>query len=163
MANSYNGPDRRINMVGRREVDLVCNEVCKPIVIELDKRNEKLKKDLDDRDKIFHERLDNLNKCMQDKIPSRLFWKLAGGAAIIIFIGIGGALWEMKSSVAELSTNIKVMNVTVIANSQLVKEHTLSSNIKFNRYDDRLDAIERGDTFYRYYDKSQKPKRKEGE
>ena len=159
MTDVYNGPNRRINMVGRREVDLVCKEVCKPIVVEFDKRNEKLKIDLDKRDEVFHERLDNLNKCMQDKIPSRLFWKLVGGAAVIIFIGIGGALWEMKSSVADLSTCIKVMNVTVMDTSQLVKDHLLSTEEKFDRYEDRLDAIEKGETYYRYHEKTERQKK----
>jgi len=148
--------ERRNGKERRAMPPQICGEVCKPIVLELNQRDEKLKIELDKRDKVFHERLDNLNKCMQDKIPSRLFWKLAGGAAFIIFIGIGGALWEMKSSVADLSTYIKVMAVTLENTSEDLKIHLVRSERKSDQVDGRLNKIEQGETYYRYHNKNRK-------
>lgn len=135
--------DRRTNVEDRRQNPPMCAQPCIPIVNELDKRDSEV-----------HTKLDNIYTCLGTKVPSKIFWRLATGVGIIVFIGIGGTLWEMKSTISQIDTNVKVMTVTVNSTSQNLSSHITRADSKFDEFDERLDSIERGDTYFNFHNRN---------
>ena len=140
---------------GRRKMD--CIQPCTPIVEELDKRDTKLEKILENKDKEVHKKLDSIFTCLGTKIPSALFWRIVYGLGILVFVvggaGIGGTLWGIYGMVSEVKTDVKVMGVTVNNTSIDLKSHMARASTKHDEFDSRLDDIEKGETFYNFYKK----------
>jgi len=156
--------DRRSG-ADRREI---CSEVCKPIVLELDRRRdmdridlERRTKDkiidLDKRDEKIHNKLDKIYTCLGAKIPSKLFWRVVSGFSIFIFVicgvGITGTLWSIYGMVSEVKAQIQVVSVTVDTTAVDLKSHLVRAEKKYDIFDSRLDKVEQGDTFFNFYNK----------
>jgi len=137
----------------RRMEPPICKIPCKPIVDELSKIEIELKNEVKERDEATHKKLDAMSKCIEDKVPSRLFWKLTGGASVMIFLVFGAMMWDMKTSISDLDKNISVMAVSVNSNSESLKTHLDRSERTMEKIDERLDKIERGETYYNFYEK----------
>ena len=139
-------PEKERRSGKERRMDSICTQLCSPVVMELSRREEKL-----DR------KLDAIHECMGTKIPSKLFWKLAGGIAFIVFIGIGGTLWDLQTSISVIATDVKVMKVTVSDTSDDLKSHLNRAERKNDRFDERLDKIEKGETYFNFHNKGSTP------
>ena len=72
-----------------------------------------------------------------------------------MFIGIGGTLWDLKSTVSIIATDVKVMAVTVDNTSTDLKSHLTRAENKNDNFDERLDKIERGETYFNFYNKGE--------
>ena len=153
----------------------ICSEVCRPIVIELndrddklkvelDKTAEKVKAELDKTQSILHVKLDGIYTCLASKVPSRLFWRVVGGFFTLVFgicgIGIAGTLWSIYGTVLEVNNKVDVMAVTVKDTREDLKYHLIRGEMQNIEIDKRLDKVERGETYYRYHEKTEKEKRK---
>jgi len=152
----------------------VCKkEVCKPIVLELNARDEKLKTELDktaekvkeELDKTLstlHVKLDGIYTCLASKVPSKLFWKIITGFSIFVFgicgAGIVGTLWSIYGTVLEVNKKVAVMAVTLENTSSDLKTHLIRYERKSDQVDARLNKVEQGETYYRYHDKTEKEK-----
>ena len=152
----------------------ICGEICKPIVIELNTRDEKLKielertaekvkRELDRTQTSLHVKLDGIYLCLASKIPSRLFWRVIGAFFTLVFgicgLAIAGSLWSIYGKVLEVSTKVDVMAVTVTDTRENLKFHLVQYDIKGRIIDNRLNKIETGETYYRYHDKTEQQKR----
>ena len=152
----------------------VCKkEVCKPIVLELNARDEKLKTELDktaekvkeELDKTLstlHVKLDGIYTCLASKVPSKLFWKIITGFSILVFgicgVGIAGTLWSIYGTVLQVNEKVAVMAVTLENTSSDLKTHLIRYERKSDQVDARLNKVEQGETYYRYHDKTEKQK-----
>jgi hypothetical protein len=159
----YDEKTNRRSGMERREIP-PCVQPCKPIVDDLDKRDAKLVDDLDKRDnklqmmlkqwdEAIHRKLDKVFECLETKIPSRIFWRALGFGGFFVFVFMGGMMWSLKSTVSEIDTNVKIMNVTVNSTGINVKENIIRAEQKYNEFDRRLDKIERGDVYYKLKEK----------
>ena len=159
-------------MADEKEIN-PCGEVCKPIVLELNHRDEKLKAELDktaekvkeELDKTLitlHGKLDGIYTCLASKVPSKLFWKIITGFSIFVFgicgAGIVGTLWSIYGTVLEVNKKVAVMAVTLENTSSDLKTHLIRYERKSDQVDARLNKIEQGETYYRYHDKTEKQK-----
>jgi len=153
-----------------------CGEVCKPIVLELNHRDEKLKAELDktaekvkeELDKTLstlHVKLDGIYTCLASKVPSKLFWKIITGFSIFVFgicgAGIVGTLWSIYGTVLEVNKKVAVMAVTLENTSSDLKTHLIRYERKSDQVDARLNKVEQGETYYRYHEKTEKQKERE--
>ena len=156
-------------MADEKEKTPICGEVCRPIVVELNRRDDKLKSELDktaetvkaelDRTQgILHGKLDGIYSCLAAKIPSRLFWRVMGGFFTLVFgicgIGIAGTLWSIYGTVLSVNNKVDVMAVTVKDTREDLKYHLVRYDMLGKTIDDRLNKIEIGETYYRYHEKS---------
>ena len=155
--------------------EAICKEVCKPIIVELNSRDEKLKTSLEKTaekvrleqektNQILTVKLDGIYTCLSSKIPSRLFWRVIGGFFTLVFgicgIGIAGTLWSIYGTVLEVNQKVEVMAVTVKNTREDLKYHLVRYEMQNRAIDERLDKVERGETYYRYHEKTEKEKRK---
>ena len=153
-----------------------CGEVCKPIIMELNHRDEKLKTELDktaekvkeELDKTLstlHGKLDGIYTCLASKVPSKLFWKIITGFSIFVFgicgAGIVGTLWSIYGTVLEVNKKVAVMAVTLENTSSDLKTHLIRYERKSDQVDARLNKVEQGETYYRYHEKTEKQKERE--
>ena len=155
----------------------VCKkEVCKPIVLELNARDEKLKVELDktaekvkaELDSLMtkiHVKLDGIYSCLASKIPSRLFWRVIGGFFTLVFgicgVGIAATLWSIYGTVLEVNSKVDVLDVTVKSTAVDLKTHLIRYERKSDQVDARLNKVEQGETYYRYHEKTEKQKERE--
>jgi len=166
--------ERRSGM-RRREDSLVCKELCRPIVLELDRRREMdrvdLDKrtrdriaDLDKRDEKIHHKLDEIHNCLGTKIPSKLFWRVVSGFGILVFVicgvGIAGTLWSIYGMVSEVKSEVQVVSVMVDNTAVDLKSHLNRAENKYDSFDKRLDQIEQGTTFFNFYNRQHKSETK---
>ena len=163
--NQYKGENRRNGMVDRRDEKLaICTQPCKPIVESLEKIELKFEAEQKERDVEVHKKLDGIFACLADKIPSKLFWRVVYGLGILVFVvggaGISGTLWsiygnvlEVKGSVLEVKGELAVMAVTVNNTSVNLRGHMDRAQNKNDIFDERLDSIEQGTTFFNFYNK----------
>jgi len=146
-----------------------CGEVCKPMVLELNRRDDKLKSELgktaekvkaelDKTQGLLHVKLDGIYSCLASKIPSRLFWRVMGGFFTLVFgicgIGIAGTLWSIYGTVLSVNNKVDVMAVTVKDTREDLKYHLVRYDMQGKTVNDRLNKIEIGETYYRYHDKT---------
>ena len=167
----------------------ICGEVCKPIVLELNRRDDKLKVELEKTaDKVkdelnrkdeglkveldqtaikLHTKLDGIYTCLASKVPSKLFWKIITGFSIFVFgicgAGIVGTLWSIYGTVLQVNEKVAVMAVTLDITSSNLKTHLIRDDLKNDQVDARLNKVEQGETYYRYHDKTERQKKKEME
>jgi len=144
--------------------EAVCKEVCKPIIVELNSRDERLKTSLEKFHQVLTVKLDGIYTCLSSKIPSRLFWRVIGGFFTLVFgicgIGIAGTLWSIYGTILEVNQKVEVMAVTVKNTREDLKYHLVRYEIQNRAIDERLDKVERGETYYRYHEKNEKEKKK---
>ena len=144
--------------------EAVCKEVCKPIIVELNSRDERLKTSLEKFHQVLTVKLDGIYTCLSSKIPSRLFWRVIGGFFTLVFgicgIGIAGTLWSIYGTILEVNQKVEVMAVTVKNTREDLKYHLVRYEMQNRAIDERLDKVERGETYYRYHEKTEKEKRK---
>jgi len=144
--------------------EAVCKEVCKPIIVELNSRDERLKTSLEKFHQVLTVKLDGIYTCLSSKIPSRLFWRVIGGFFTLVFgicgIGIAGTLWSIYGTILEVNQKVEVMAVTVKNTREDLKYHLVRYEIQNRAIDERLDKVERGETYYRYHEKTEKEKKK---
>ena len=144
--------------------EAVCKEVCKPIIVELNSRDERLKTSLEKFHQVLTVKLDGIYTCLSSKIPSRLFWRVIGGFFTLVFgicgIGIAGTLWSIYGTILEVNQKVEVMAVTVKNTREDLKYHLVRYEIQNRAIDERLDKVERGETYYRYHEKAEKEKKK---
>ena len=142
----------------------ICKEVCKPIIVELNSRDERLKTSLEKFHQVLTVKLDGIYTCLSSKIPSRLFWRVIGGFFTLVFgicgIGIAGTLWSIYGTILEVNQKVEVMAVTVKNTREDLKYHLVRYEIQNRAIDERLDKVERGETYYRYHEKNEKEKKK---
>ena len=154
----------------------ICSEVCRPIVIELNERDDKLrveldktaekvKTELDKTQSILHVKLDGIYTCLASKVPSRLFWRVVGGFFTLVFgicgLGIAGTLWSIYGTVLEVNNKVDVMAVTVMDTREDLKYHLVRYDVQGKIITERLNRVEQGETYYRYHDKTEKQKERE--
>ena len=144
--------------------EAICKEVCKPIVVELNSRDERLKTTLEKSHQVLTVKLDGIYTCLSSKIPSRLFWRVIGGFFTLVFgicgIGIAGTLWSIYGTILEVNQKVEVMSVTVKNTREDLKYHLVRYEMQNRAIDEPLDKVERGETYYRYHEKTEKEKRK---
>jgi len=144
--------------------EAICKEVCKPIIVELNSRDERLKTSLEKFHQVLTVKLDGIYTCLSSKIPSKLFWRVIGGFFTLVFgicgIGIAGTLWSIYGTVLEVNQKVEVMSVTVKNTREDLKYHLVRYEIQNRAIDERLDKVERGETYYRYHEKNEKEKKK---
>jgi len=144
--------------------ETICKEVCKPIIVELNNRDERLKTTLEKSHQVLTVKLDGIYTCLSSKIPSRLFWRVIGGFFTLVFgicgLGIAGTLWSIYGTVLEVNQKVEVMAVTVKNTREDLKYHLVRYEMQNRQTDERLDKVERGETYYRYHEKTEKEKRK---
>ena len=159
--------ERRNGKERRAMPPTVCNEVCKPIVVELDKRDEKMRVNLEKVVEKIHIKLDGIYTCLASKVPSKLFWKIITGFSIFVFgicgAGIVGTLWSIYGTVLQVNEKVAVMTVTLDITSSNLKTHLIRDDLKNDQVDARLNKVEQGETYYRYHDKTERQKKKEME
>ena len=156
----------------------ICGEVCKPIVLELNRRDDKLKvelektadkvkEELDKTQSTLHVKLDGIYTCLASKVPSKLFWKIITGFSILVFgicgAGIAGTLWSIYGTVLQVNEKVAVMAVTLENTSSNLKTHLIRYEWKSDQVDSRLNKVEQGETYYRYHDKTERQRKKEME
>ena len=144
--------------------ETICKEVCKPIIVELNNRDERLKTTLEKSHQVLTVKLDGIYTCLSSKIPSRLFWRVIGGFFTLVFgicgLGIAGTLWSIYGTVLEVNQKVEVMAVTVKNTREDLKYHLVRYEMQNRQTDERLDKVEQGETYYRYHEKTEKEKRK---
>jgi len=140
------GEERRSGEERRMNPPNTCTQPCIAIVAELNLRDDKMDK-----------KLDALHKCLETKVPSKLFWKLAGGIATVVFIGIGGTLWSLKSEVSEVLTIQRVNAVSLKYTAESLKDHLIEARKEGTELERRVDMIEQGKTYYNFHNKDNKP------
>ena len=159
--------ERRNGKERRAMPPTVCNEVCKPIVVELDKRDEKMRVNLEKVVEKIHIKLDGIYTCLASKVPSKLFWKIITGFSIFVFgicgAGIVGTLWSIYGTVLQVNEKVAVMAVTLDITSSNLKTHLIRDDLKNDQVDARLDKVEQGEIYYRYHDKTERQRKKEME
>ena len=161
-------------MADEKERNPMCGEVCKPIVLELNRRDEKLKSELgktaekvkaelDKSQGTLHVKLDGIYTCLASKIPSKLFWRVVTGFSILVFgicgVGIAGTLWSIYGTVLQVNEKVAVMAVTLEHTSSNLKTHLIRYERKSDQVDARLNKVEQGETYYRYHEKTERQKR----
>ena len=141
----------------RREMPPECKNPCDPIVKELNNRDEEFKKVIDNLDGRVHSKLDKIFTCLAEKIPSKLFWRIVFAGMTFVFIiiggGVAGTFWALKNSISEIDTNVKVMAVTVNRTAEDMNTHIIRAEQKYDSFDQRLDSIERGDTYFNFHNR----------
>ena len=152
----------------------ICGEPCKPIVNELNSRDDKLKlqlektaeqvkTELEKSQSIIHVKLDGIYTCLASKIPSRLFWRVVTMFSVLIFgicgAGIAGTLWSIYGTVLEVNKKVAVMAVTIENTSSNLKSYLIRYERKSDQVDGRLNKVEQGETYYRYHDKIERQKK----
>lgn len=130
----------------------LCTQPCKPIVDDLNRRDALLKSDDDERERKINKKIDRVVDCIETKIPSRLFWKAVGFGAFFIFIFVGGMLWSLKGTISEIDTNVKVLGITFNRTENSLERYVIKTDNKIEKLEDRVGAVERGETYYRYHD-----------
>lgn len=168
---SKKSDDRRSGLE-RRGLPPNCRQPCEPIVKVIEKRDASWKESLVKLESEVHAKLDKIFTCLGTKIPSKLFWKLISAGAFFIFVVIGGSvagtLWSLRSTIADIATDVKVMSVSVKLTANQMNQHVTRAEMKYDEFDKRLDSIERGETYFNFHDrdyllKKPRPEDKQGE
>ena len=144
----------------------MCIQPCTVVLENLDKRDVKLEKEMYTWQDNINKNLTGINACMQSKIPSKLFWKAVGFGGFFVFIFIGGMMWSLKDTVSNMDTSVQVMSVTVKSTERILNNEIRRSEIEWREHKDkasdayqalenRVDKIERGETYFNFHNKSQ--------
>ena len=133
----------------RKMTPPICIQPCIPIVTELDKRGMLIKEAMTEEVDKIHGKLDTIFTCLGTKVPSKLFWKLVG-AFILCFGPMLGFVWSIKSTVANIDTNIQVMAVTVNNNAKNLDIHVIKRDV----LEERINRIEKGETYFNFHNKN---------
>jgi hypothetical protein len=112
--------ERRSGMERRRHPPMTCTVPCEPI----------------------DTKLTAIEKCVKTKTPQKLFYWAVGGIAVFCVIVIGGAQWKMVDDIKDISTDVKVMKVTVDSTQQNLSNQIVRSERLFEEYERRLDVLE---------------------
>jgi len=87
-------------------------------------------------------KLNDIWSCVKSKTPQKLFYWVVGGLIFFTVVIIGGAQWKIVEKVGIISTDVKVMAVTVDATKINLDRHMGKSERIFEDVEKRLDNVE---------------------
>jgi len=87
-------------------------------------------------------KLNDIWTCVKSKTPQRLFYWVVGGLIFFTVVIIGGAQWQIVAKVGVISTDVKVMAVTVTDTKINLDRHMDKAERVFEDNEKRLDSLE---------------------